>query len=800
MRHAARPHAHMPDSTTTRAQAARRNNDACLLKFVSQDSVADAERWVQAAQRLPPLTARQMFAHTQTGSARLGAWLLPMHNVRSPAMLQLFAGAGVSVNQRDPEHGATPVMSAAKRGRLAIVRAFLAFEELNVDAQDDDGNTLLHVICGWEAQVMFFQNSLGELSEGAAMQAFEAERAAIFRAILPRTNTRLVNRRHEHVLHAAVQGLASRSIVKEILADSPNLLFRADRFGQLPVHFATDVCCWPVSPYAQCSGRRLTRIIGGLGSHFTATVEAMSAAFAKARADPGPGTRTPDFDAKWPVVTDRWGRTPLLYACENMFAPAALCEALIAAGDDPAATAEDAGAMHFLARAQHRGLLLPRAHAAGCAELHAALVAGFAERFAVLLRHAPGLAGDFTCAGRARFSLQPLLCAVHENNVPFVDALRRAGIKAPIGARDAAGYTALHLCRSVEMLDALVAHATWRCRGPARARETLRRLLRCRAWNDAAADCPEAQRGGSGATVLHSVCANLPQHPLYAVAHYGCTAEARRYNVAGMLRRLCALGASVDETCARFGRTALHACVQTLFNRALTRAHRHNLLHAALQLVLEHGADCTVPNADGEGALLCLVRGPVRRTYLPDAFFAAGVRLVGPTRRAFRFHCVACEGLCSAGLVYRLCTALLRRGGLFEAPAAAARKRKRQQPQAPAPRAALDVSVELTCGGPRTTRTLADAAHELLGPRPARPVDCASGGVFRAAGDALLCPLRLAFYDEACERRLACAMMLDAALAAAPAAPAVELIERLELGVFRKIVDKATRDWMQFGF
>jgi hypothetical protein len=43
-------------------------------------------------------------------------------------------------------------------------------------------------------------------------------------------------------------------------------------------------------------------------------------------------------------------------------------------------------------------------------------------------------------------------------------------------------------------------------------------------------------------------------------------------------------------------------------------------------------------------------------------------------------------------------------------------------------------------------------------------------------------------------------MMLDAALAAAPAAPAVELIERLELGVFRNIVDKATRDWMQFGF
>jgi len=795
----------MPDSTTTRAVTARRNDDARLLKFVAQDSVADAERWVKAAQRLPPLTSRQMFAPTQTGSATLGAWLLPMHNVRSPAMLQLFAGAGVSVNQRDPEHGATPVMSAARSGRLDVVRAFLAFEELDVDAQDRDGNTLLHVICGWEAQIKFFEVSLGALPESAAMRAFEAERVALFRAILPRADTRLVNQRREHVLHAAVQGLASRSIVKEILAGSPNLLFRADRFGQLPVHFAADVCCWPTSPYAQCSGSRLTRIIGGIGRHFTASVEAMAAAFARARAGPGPGT--PDFDARWPAIADRWGRTPLLYACENMFAPAALCEALIAAGDDPATTAEGAGVMHFLARAQHRGLLLPRARAAGCAVLHAALVAGFAERIASLLRHAPGLAGDFTCAGRTRFPLQPLLCAVRENNVPFVDALRRAGIKAPIGARDEAGFTALHLCRSVEMLDALVAHATWRCRGPARARETLRRLLRCRAWNDAAADFPEAQRGGSGATVLHSVCANLPQHPLFA-AHHGSAAEARRYNVAGMLRRLCALGASVDETCTRFGRTALHACVYTLFNRALTRAHRHNLLHAALQLVLEHRADCTVPDADGDGALLCLVRGPVRRTHLPDAFYIAGVRLPGPTRRAFRSHCVACEGLCSAGLAYRLCAALLRRGALFEAPgpAPAARKRKRRQPPAAAPRAAFGVRAELTCGGPRSARALADAQHELLGPRPARPADCASGNVFRAAGDALLCPLRLAFYDEACERRLACAMLLVPALAAAPAAaPAAAsaaasaaLLGRLELGVFRSIVDEATRDLLPF--
>jgi len=118
----------------------------------------------------------------------------------------------------------------------------------------------------------------------------------------------------------------------------------------------------------------------------------------------------------------------------------------------------------------------------------------------------------------------------------------------------------------------------------------------------------------------------------------------------------------------------------------------------------------------------------------------------------------------------------------------------------------------LACRGPVDCQALA-AAAELLPLKGAAPAGWRAGrkhGDARAdalarAGDAACCPLRLAFFDEACERRLACAMLLHARLgsgaprAGAAAAPlsgaaAATLQALTEYGVFRHIVDLATED------
>jgi hypothetical protein len=328
--------------------------------------------------------------------SRHGAYLLPLHQVRSKEMLHyLMFDCLIDVNHREIGEGKTPLMTAAEFARLDVLEALLTLPSsrkvtVEIGAVDGNGNTALHHFCGWTAQRRNFpvKTPHGEIivpnqlcnatKEGAptmlelCIPPFDSEfrtdpysvhvysqRQRVFRMLMDGTDLAIRNTHGENVLHACVAGCHFTSQIKTLLGKRPMLFFEVDKTGKTPLHWVFDVREWPIARFATMTGRSdaaatMRTLCDEINAIMRRTlVEMVTCIFTDLKGQFELRPALGDQD-DYLVLPDELGCTPIMYACDNAYLRKPLFESAMVLlhlprGNVPEAVMVERGMLRHLA-------------------------------------------------------------------------------------------------------------------------------------------------------------------------------------------------------------------------------------------------------------------------------------------------------------------------------------------------------------------------------------------------------------------------------------------------------------------